>query len=161
MHALRVMAAMLAIGASVLAGEPAAAPPPRVLHLCLVDAAQNVAADAAFQRRFAQRIGELAASSAAEEMRLDCQQVSGRDAAARLKRGACDAVLVVGPDRPRALQRIDAVAFAGALGWQRSGVKLYLILSNDRDARLRDRLAAGFHAAISAEAQPERKVALR
>lgn len=153
------VAVLFPAGAAVgVAGDGIRATAPRVLRVCVVDEARNSAADAAFQQAFAQRMGQFMGAET-ERAEISAERVGGRAAAERLKTRTCDAVLVLGADRPRALRVIDAVAFAGTLGWERNGVPVYLIVGN-QDAAFQRTLAEAFRAAICADGR-ERKVAAR
>src|SRR5262249_16643289 len=63
-------------------------------------------------------------------------------AKSRLEAGACDAVLVLGEDRPQVLRRINALTLCGEL--DPAGTRpAYLIVGKD-DASLRDLWSAAF-----------------
>lgn len=141
------------LGAVALAGE-GRAPDARVLKVCVVDAAKSHDLDESFQRAFTLRVFDSLRQDGAGG--CEVENVGAREAAKRLKAGACAAVVVIGADRPAPLRGLDAVAIAGTLGWQRNCTPVYLIVPAGEPAR-HEKLAEGFRAAVAAET---RRVAL-
>lgn len=77
--------------------------------------------------------------------------VDARTAAARLNGGECDAVIVVGPERPRAFRRTETPMLAANFGLERNFESVCLIVA-DGDAQLRRWLHESFPVAVAAVA---------
>jgi hypothetical protein len=128
------------------------------LRLCVVEVSPNAITGPEFQQVFTARMGAAIAAATDAKLALTCEAVSVREAANRIKCRACEAVLVIGADRPSALQRIDAVTLAGTLGWNRNCATVYLIVGAG-DPKLRRWLDDGFHAALLADIPHGKKIA--
>lgn len=157
---LSVFVVTLASAFCAGAGEHTPVDAVQPLRICIVELTPAEVTGENFQRDFTDRLGESLNASVENAVALVAECVNGREAASRLRERACDAVLVIGPDRPYALRQVDALAFASTLGWNRNCATIYLIVGHPEPA-VRSKLGEGFRAAIRADAEHARKVAVR
>lgn len=111
------------------------------------------------EARFTERLDAALSEAfgAGETARLE--RISPREAAARMKRGACDAILFVGTERPGALRALDASTFAALCGHVLAPTPVYLIVPNSDPGRKRV-FGEAFAAAVGDIPNRERVAAL-
>jgi hypothetical protein len=115
----------------------------RGLRLVVVDAQKASPARDAMHHAFVASLASAASKRAGSPIEISVRAVVATDARSRLNDGVCDAVLVLGEDRPAALRRLDALTLCGELDPESGTRPAYLIVGKD-DASMRDLLAAAF-----------------
>jgi hypothetical protein len=115
----------------------------RGLRLVVVDAQKFSPARDAVHRAFVANLASAATKRAGSPIEISVRAVVATDARSRLTDGMCDAVLVLGEDRPAVLRRLDALTLCGELDPEAGTRPAYLIVGKD-DAAMRDLLASAF-----------------
>lgn len=139
--------ALRAIGCFCLAAALADASGARLpvpARIAIVDA-ERAPFTPELEVRFAERLDAARAATAGAQGASRLERVSAREAAARLKRGECDAILFVGADRPGTLRSLKASTLAALCGHVLAPTPVYLVVPNgDPDAKrvLREAFAA-------------------
>lgn len=138
------------LGLSVSAapgGEPGA----RVIRVAVVDTGFKAPWRDELNRTFRERFQIAVEQRAGAGLAVRAETVNSRTAATRLHEGACDAVMIVGPERPRAFWRIETPIIAASLGADRNFEPVYLIIAGG-DADVRRWLGEGLSVAVTAPA---------
>ena len=100
-------------------------------------------------QQFCERFQRAVERSAGASFVVRTEAVTARTAATRLTDGACDAVMILGGERPRAFWRIEFPATAVCLGADRNYESAYLIVAGS-DAGLRRSLGEALALAVVA-----------
>jgi len=120
----------------------------RGLRLYVVDSRRPSAARDTMHRVFAASLGAAVSLRCGGPVEVRVKAVKPGEAKMNLGTGDCDAVLVLGDDRPVALRRLDAITL-GAMLDPDAGVRpVYLIVGNG-DPALRELLAAAFSSVLA------------
>jgi hypothetical protein len=115
----------------------------RGLRLVIVDTRKPSPARDALHHACVTSLSDAATKRAGSPIEISAHDVIATDARSRLNDGACDAVLILGDDRPPVLRRIDALTLCGELDSEPGARPAYLIVGKD-DASMRDLLSAAF-----------------
>ena len=136
-------------GAAVFGGEtstPVAAA--RVIRIALVDTGVKAAWRDELNRVLRENLCAAIECRATDGATVRAELMNSRAAAERLARGTCDAVVIVGPERPRAFQRTNQPMLAVSFGAERNFEPAYLIVAGS-DLRVERCLHEGFPAAVA------------
>lgn len=125
------------------AGETGSA---RLSRIAIIDA-EKAHFTRDLETRFTERLALALRQSTDAGATPRVEYLSSRDAAARMKRGMCDAIVFVGAERPGALRTLDASTFAALCGHVLAPTPVYLIVPNGDPARKRV-LGEAFAAAV-------------
>ncbi len=115
----------------------------RGLRLVIVDSRKPSPTRDALHRACVATLSEAATKRAGSPIEISAHDVVATDARSRLNDGACDAVLILGDDRPVVLRRIDALTLCGELDPEAGARPAFLIVGKD-DAAMRDLLSVAF-----------------
>lgn len=120
----------------------------RELRLAVVDTRKPAVAHQAMHRAFATGLGAAVGRQCGAAVDVRVKVVPATEAKASLTAGGCDAVLVLGDDRPWALRRLEAVTLAAMLDPDAGQQPVYLIVG-DGDPALQELLAKAFSAVLA------------
>lgn len=133
---------------AVLAGEPVAQTPgARLFRVAVVDTGFKASWRDELNQQFCERFKRAVERSAGVNFVVRTEAVTARTAATRLTDGACDAVMILGGERPRAFWRIELPAIAVTMNGDRNFESAYLIVAGG-DAGLRQALGAALAMAV-------------
>lgn len=152
----RALVAVSCAVASAAVGQPAAVVAAPELRVCVV-IPDGVEEGAALPLRLADRLA-AALRAAGERAAVRVVAASSSEAAAGLQRRLCDAVVVLGADRPRALREVAGRTFAATLSRDFAFRPAYLFLPEGDDAAA-ERLAGSFGVAVRALTFPAKDAA--
>ena len=120
----------------------------RGLRLGVVDSRSPVAVREALHRVFAAGLGAAVSQRCGGTVEVRVKPMKPAEAKSNLGTGDCDAVLVLGDDRPFALRRLDAVTLGAMLDPEAGQRPVYLIVGNG-DPALRELLTLAFSNVLS------------
>lgn len=131
-----------------LAGEPVApAPGARLFRVAVVDTGFRASWRDELNRQFCERFQRAVECRAGASFVVRTEAVTARTAATRLNDGACDAVMILGGERPRVFWRMEMPAVAVSMGAVRNFESAYLIVARGDD-KLRQSLGEALVVAI-------------
>jgi hypothetical protein len=126
---------------------------PRQLTVAIVDLRHTTPARNEFRAHVAAALQATIEETLGAEMSVRPVYVGGRDAKMKLNDGAYDAALVIGEDRPGALQRLDLVTLCGEMSSENGPLPVSLILGRN-DPALAQRLRAAFGRLLAPTSSP-------
>ncbi len=153
MRPLRVvLLGLLGLGWSVSvawSGETVGTTPgARLVRVAVVDTGFKAAWRDELNQRFCERFQRAVVRSVGAGFVVRTEWVPARTAANRLTEGACEAVMILGSERPRTFWRSELPAIAVSMGEERNYESAYLIVAGG-DAGLRQSLGEALVAAIA------------
>jgi hypothetical protein len=125
----------------------------RHLKIAIVDLRHTTAARNEFRAHIAGQLQATLAETIGADFAVQPVCVGGRDAKLKLNEGEYDAALVIGEDRPGALQRLDLVTLCGEMSSEYGPLPVSLILGRN-DPELAQRLRAAFGRLVAPSAGP-------
>jgi hypothetical protein len=145
---LAYSALWLLIAADVAADEaPMRVSATRALRVAVVDTHAAPFAREDLSRGVTERMRAWLQRRVGGDVALRSESVDARAAAARLQAGACDAVLILGAERPRALRRTETATLATEFGTEGNFEPVYLVLAAG-DVALQQLLTESFPLAV-------------
>lgn len=126
--------------------EPLRVTASRQVKIVVVDA-DKIVFGRELEQVFAAQLCAVLGGASDENGAPQLETLGAREAAQRLKSGACDAVLFLGAERPGVLRAVEGATLAGLCGRVFASTPVYLILPT-RDPALRKMLTEAFAAAV-------------
>lgn len=116
--------------------------PDHALRLVLVESPLAMPARDALHHTIVSALASAASKRAGSPVEINVSTTNATEARARLGAGRCDAVLILGEERPAVFRRIDALTLSGELGAEAGARPACLIIG--KDAPMRELLATAF-----------------
>ena len=120
----------------------------RVIRIALVDTGVKAAWRDELNRALQENLRTAIECRTTDGATVRAEMMNSRAAAERLARGTCDAVVIVGPERPRAFQRMSHPMLAASFGAERNFEPAYLIVVGS-DVSVERCLHESFPAAVA------------